>query len=223
MPGQAIGKIIREDKHSLAIVGVVTNQRLDGPQTQVGPVVFEFDQEMNELSVRTKPGQTEAALAAIDRDWHRFAPGSAIDRVFLDATFDHLFMADEERGRIFAAFVGVAIFIACLGLFGLAAFTAQRRTREIGVRKVFGAKTGDVVRLLLWQFSIPVLIANLIAWPVAWYWLHNWLESYAYRITLSPFYFLAAGAAALAIAWITVISHSLAVARANPVHALRYE
>ncbi|MGH6878266.1 MAG: ABC transporter permease, partial [Rhizomicrobium sp.] len=88
-------------------------------------------------------------------------------------------------------FVGIAIFIACLGLFGLAAFSAERRTKEIGVRKVFGARTRDVVRLLLWQFSIPVLIANVIAWPVAWYYLHNWLESYAYRITLSPLYFLA--------------------------------
>ncbi len=83
-------------------------------------------------------------------------------------------------------FVGIAIFIACLGLFGLAAFTAGRRTKEIGMRKVFGARTRDVVLLLLWQFSIPVLMANAIAWPLAWYYLHNWLEGYAYRISLNP-------------------------------------
>jgi putative ABC transport system permease protein len=110
-----------------------------------------------------------------------------------------------------------------MGLFGLAAFTAGRRTKEIGVRKVFGARTRDVIFLLLWQFSIPVLIANAIAWPLAWFYLHNWLEGYAYRITLSPAYFLVAGAAALLIAWATIFTHARRVACANPIHALRYE
>ena len=102
-------------------------------------------------------------------------------------------LIDERQGLIFGLFVGIAIFIACLGLFGLAAFTADRRTKEIGVRKVFGARTRDVISLLLWQFSIPVLIANAIAWPLAWYYLHNWLEGYAYRISLGPTYFLVSG------------------------------
>ena len=87
---------------------------------------------------------------------------------------------------MFAVFVGIAIVIACMGLFGLAAFTASRRTKEIGIRKVFGARMRDVVFLLLWQFSIPVLVANLIAWPVAWYYLHGWLQGFAYRITAQP-------------------------------------
>ena len=94
--------------------------------------------------------------------------------------------------------MGIAIFIACLGLFGLAAFSTERRTKEIGIRKSFGAKSRDIVWMLLWQFSIPVLIANLIAWPVAYYYLHNWLEDYAYRISLNPLYFLGAGLTALA-------------------------
>ena len=116
-----------------------------------------------------------------------------------------------------------AIFIASLGLFGLAAFTAGRRTKEIGIRKVFGARIRDVVVLLLWQFSVPVLIANAIAWPVAWYYLHDWLQGFAYRITLNPVYFAAVGLGALVIAWLTILSHALRVARANPIHALRYE
>ncbi len=124
---------------------------------------------------------------------------------------------------MFGMFVGIAIFIACLGLFGLAAFTAGRRTKEIGIRKVFGGKTRDVVLLLLWQFSVPALLANLIAWPLAWYYLDSWLQGFAYRIFLSPLYFVAAGAAALLIAWITVLSHALRVARATPIGALRYE
>ena len=116
-----------------------------------------------------------------------------------------------------------AIFIASLGLFGLAAFTAGRRTREIGIRKVFGARIRDVVVLLLWQFSLPVLIANAIAWPVAWYYLHDWLQGFAYRIPLSPLYFFGAGLTALLIAWATVFVHARRVADANPIHALRYE
>jgi putative ABC transport system permease protein len=124
---------------------------------------------------------------------------------------------------MFGIFVGIAIMIACLGLFGVAAFTAERRTKEIGLRKVFGGRTRDIVRLLLWQFSIPVLIANAIAWPITYYYLHHWLESYAYRITLNPLYFLAAGITALAIAWITIIGHAIRVARASPIVALRYE
>jgi putative ABC transport system permease protein len=88
---------------------------------------------------------------------------------------------------------------------------------------VFGARDRDVVLLLLWQFSLPILIANLIAWPIAWYYLHDWLNGFAYRITLSPFYFLGVGVVALVIAWLTILGHALRVARANPIHALRYE
>jgi putative ABC transport system permease protein len=150
-------------------------------------------------------------------------PTHTIRRQFQDENFDKLFADDEKQGAIFGMFVGVAIFIACLGLFGLAAFTAERRTREIGIRKVFGARTRDIVRLLLWQFSIPVLIANLIAWPVAYFYLHHWLQTYAYRISLSPLYFMAASLITLGIAWVTVIAHAMRVARANPVRALRYE
>src|SRR6185503_6667917 len=142
---------------------------------------------------------------------------------FLNESFDKLYLADQRQGAMFGVFVGIAIFISCLGLFGLAAFTASRRTREIGIRKVFGARTRDLVFLLLWQFSIPVLIANAIAWPIAWYYLHDWLQGFAYRITLSPLYFVAAGLAALVIAWLTILSHALRVARANPIRALRYE
>ena len=162
-------------------------------------------------------------LSFIDKAWHEFAPTKAMDRWFLDEHLGRFYQADERQGQLFGVFVGIAIFISCLGLFGLAAFTAGRRTREIGIRKAFGARTRDLVFLLLWQFSVPVLIANLIAWPVAWYLLHDWLQGFAYRIPLSPLYFAAAGSAALLIAWVTIFAHALRVARANPIHALRYE
>jgi putative ABC transport system permease protein len=146
-----------------------------------------------------------------------------MQRHFLDDDYNKQFLADERQGTLFGIFVVIAIFIACLGLFGLAAFTASRRTKEIGIRKVFGARVRDVVLLLLWQFSIPVLIANAIAWPVARYYLRDWLQGFAYRISLSPAYFVGAGAIALGIAWATVFVHALRVARANPIRALRYE
>ncbi|HEX4078896.1 MAG TPA: ABC transporter permease [Rhizomicrobium sp.] len=223
-PAGAVGKAIKIGDHRVTIVGVVRNALFHAARAEPISTLYYFNpSHLGGFSVRVKGGHIPEALAFIDGTWRRFAPSVAIRRHFLDDSFDKLFAADERQGEMFGIFVGIAIFIACLGLFGLAAFNAERRTKEIGMRKVFGARTRDVVRLLLWQFSIPVLIANAIAWPIAWYYLHNWLESYAYRIALSPLYFFAAGAAALVIAWATVIGHSLAVARANPVHALRYE
>ena len=146
-----------------------------------------------------------------------------MDRYFLTDAFNEQFATDERQGTIFAGFVAVAVLIGCLGLFGLAVFTAERRTKEIGIRKISGARTGDIVRLMLWRISLPVVAANVVAWPLAYAYLHGWLEHYAYRITLNPSYFLAAGAVALIIAWATVYANTLRLARTSPVRALRYE
>ena len=208
----------------LTIVGVVADFIFESDKRVIVPTVYSFNEDnISYLSVKVPAGGVPQALAAIDRIWHAFEPSSAINRHFLNDDFEKQFEADEQEGRIFGIFVGIAIFIACLGLFGLAAFSTERRTKEIGIRKSFGAKSHDIVWMLLWQFSIPVLIANLIAWPVAYYYLHNWLKDYAYRISLNPLYFLGAGLVALMIAWITVFMHAQRVARANPIHALRYE
>ena len=224
-PADAVGRSFVMDAISrVTIVGVVGDANFDGLQRAMSPFIYYCDPaNMGPISVRIKPGRTQEALTAIDRIWHRFVPNVAIQRWFQDENFDRILADDEREGRIFAIFVAIAIFIACLGLFGLAAFSTERRTKEIGLRKTHGARTRDIVFLLLWQFSIPVLIANLIAWPVAYYYLHQWLEGYAYRINLNPLYFIAAGVAALLIAWATVIIHAAHVARANPIHALRYE
>jgi putative ABC transport system permease protein len=229
-PRTAIGKVIYADhpsakvkKVSLTIVGVMPDVMFDGDRREITPTLYEYYERVSMISVRVPATSTRQALSAIDRIWHGFAPSLAINRHFLDRDFEKQFLAEEQQGRIFGIFVGIAIFIAALGLFGLAAFSTERRTKEIGLRKTFGARTRDIVLMLLWQFSIPVLIANLIAWPVAYYYLHGWLESYAYRISLSPLYFIGAGVAALLIAWVTVFAHAQRVARANPIHALRYE
>ncbi len=224
----ALGKIIyginSDGKRvRLTIVGVTANFLFEGDRNQLAPTVYSYDPHDALISVRVPPGGVRQGLSAIDRIWHGFAPSIAINRFFLNETFEQQFQADEQQGRIFGIFVCIAIFIACLGLFGLVAFSTERRTKEIGLRKTFGARTRDIILLLLWQFSIPVLLANVIAWPVAYYYLHHWLEGYAYRIPLNPLYFVGAGAAALIIAWATVIVHAAHVARANPIRALRYE
>src|SRR5581483_4946731 len=181
------------------------------------------DDNLQNVVIRVAQGRLPEAMDYIARTQRKFVHGVALSRTLLSDTYEKLYVGDERQGQIFAIFVGIAIFIACLGLFGLAAFTAGRRTKEIGIRKVFGARVRDVVVLLLWQFSTPVLIANALAWPIAWYYLQGWLQGFAYRIALSPVYFVGAGAIALGIAWATVFVHALRVARANPVHALRYE
>jgi putative ABC transport system permease protein len=223
-PQQAVGKIVILGKSHVHIAGVIANVKFSGAREPATATFYVYDPKLSgSVLIRLRPDTVPQTLSFIDRTWHEFAPTKAINRWFLDDVVGRQYQADERQGDLFGVFVGIAIFISCLGLFGLAAFTAGRRTREIGIRKVFGARAHDLVFLLLWQFSIPVLIANTIAWPVAWYYLRDWLQGFAYRIPLSPLYFAAAGFVALAIAWATILAHALRVARANPIHALRYE
>ena len=223
-PEEALGKTVLFNKAHVRIVGILADAKINGAREPVVPTAYPYvaDYPMG-IAVRLRPDTVSQTVAFIDRTWRGFSPAIAIQRGFLDDQFGKFYQVDERQGQMFGAFVGIAIFIACLGLFGLAAFTASRRTKEIGIRKVFGARTSDVVFLLLWQFSIPVLVANVIAWPLAWYYLHGWLQGFAYHISLSPLYFLGAGAVAMAIAWATVFTHARRVADANPINALRYE
>jgi putative ABC transport system permease protein len=223
-PQQAAGQSIIYNNYPATIVGVLADAKLQGAREPVKATAYVYDpQRPAQLSLRLRPDTIPQTLAFVDKSWHAFAPIAAVNRHFLDDSFEALYREDERQGEIFGILVGIAICIASLGLFGLAAFTAGRRTKEIGLRKVVGARTRDVMLLLLWQFSIPVLIANLIAWPLAWYYLHGWLQGFAYRIPLGAGYFLGAGAVALVIAWITVATHAVRVARARPIAALRYE
>jgi putative ABC transport system permease protein len=224
-PETAIGKTVDIIGGRMTVVGVVHNVLFAGAQAvQVAPTFYyESPQNYRNISVRVKAGMIPEALDGIDRVWLRYIPDKPPVRWFVDDNMNSLYADAERQAALMTVFVGLSVFIACLGLFGLAAFTVGRRTKEIGIRKIFGATTADIVRLLLWQFSIPVLIANLIAWPAAWGYLHGWLEGYAYRIALSPLYFVSAGIAALVIAWATVAVHAVHVAKANPIRSIRYE
>jgi len=226
-PAQTVGVRLSGLGDRATVVGVLSDANLQGVQDALEPMIFWFDPsdagKMTDLSVRIRTGRVAQALASIDRTWRRLQPGVVIQRHFVTQTFDDFFRPADRDGTLLAFFVTVAISIACLGHFGLAVFTAERRTKEIGVRKVAGARTGQIVRLMLWRISIPVLAANVIAWPVAYYYLHRWLEGYAYRVALNPLYFLASGAGALLLAWATVFAITLRLARTHPVHALRWE
>ena len=233
-PEEAIGKTVREDTGpgtaetpqltSRVIVGVVADAHFDSLRQPILPTRYIYNPNfLNHYTIAIDGKDTARTVKAVEDVWNRLVPALPVRLGFLDQNYDKLYAQDAQRGQMFAIFAGFAVLIACLGLFGLAAFTAERRTKEIGVRKVFGANVGNIVTLLLWQFSKPVLIANLIAWPVAWYYLTGWLDGFAYRIELNPLYFVAAGLGALLIAWLTVTLHSVRVARAKPVLALRYE
>lgn len=227
-PEQAVGKGFEVPgvslKMPMRIVGIVANAMYYDPRSPARATVYVVDPSRYlSLSVKVRADQLPAAESYIDRTLRSLAPGTALTRYFLSDSFAELFRPDEKEGEMFAAFAGVAVLIACLGLFGIVVFTAARSTKEIGIRKISGARTFDIVRLMLWRISVPVLAANLIAWPAAYFYLRHWLESYVHRISLSPSYFLAAGGAALLIAWATVYTNTLLLARGSPVRALRYE
>lgn len=225
-PQDAVGRTIElvGRPTRLRIVGVLSDAMRESLREPALPMIYLVDPSRYWfLSIKVRSAQLPEALAFLHSTWQSLAPGIAMNRYFVSDRFNDLFRSDERQGKMFAAFVGIAILIACLGLFGLAVFTAERRTKEVGIRKVAGARTADIVRLMLWRISIPVLAGNLIAWPAAYYYLRHWLDGYAERISLDPLYFLAAGAGALLIAWATVYANTLRLARTSPVHALRYE
>ena len=206
------------------IIGVVQDSRFRSIRDPIDPILFRLDRTFaNTLLVRYDGANAAAAQRNIEQAWRRLVPDVPYDGVGSEDKVAELYTAEEARAKVFAGFALLAVLVACLGLFGLAAFTAERRTKEIGIRKVLGARTSDIVRLLVWQFSKPVMIANIIAWPVAWWAMQEWLNRFDAKIPLGPTPFLLAGGLALAIAIGTIGAHAFRVARSNPIVALRYE
>ncbi|MBO9712210.1 ABC transporter permease [Sphingomonas sp.] len=229
-PQDAVGKVIKTGVPeemgglmNLTIIGVVGDSRFRTVSSPIEPIMFQLDRHNVNWMLARYIGDPKTVQAGIEKVWRRFAPDLPFDADLGDAVIQRSYERIDARAQMFALFAGLAVIIACLGLFGLAAFTAERRTKEIGIRKVLGARTLDIVRLLVWQFSKPVVIANLIAWPVAWWVMRDWLNTYDARITLTPVPFLLASLLALGIAVGTISAHAWRVARANPVNALRYE
>jgi putative ABC transport system permease protein len=206
------------------IAGVVEDTRFGTARNAVDAIVYVYAPgRTKQVLVRyaaARPGEVMAALAKV---WRHFEPEIPFEARFTDDVVRDLYAAERARTMLFASFSLLAIVIACLGLYALAAFATERRTKEIGIRKVLGARSRDIVRLLVAQFSRPVLIANLIAWPAAWWVMRDWLNGFDARIALTPTPFLIAGGIAVIIAVATVAGQAVRVARRNPIHALRYE
>lgn len=229
-PADAVGKTFKvgvDDKYGgempVTIIGVVADSRFRSVQKPIEPIMFRYDRGGVYWLVARYSGDPRTIRNQVERAWRSFAPDVPFDADFSDDIVLKLYKRLDARAQMFAAFSALAVVIACLGLFGLAAFTAERRTKEIGIRKVLGARTRDIVRLLVWQFTRPVVVANLIAWPAAWWLMRGWLNGFDARIALTPVPFVAAGLIALAIAMGTIAAHAFRVARTNPIRALRYE
>jgi putative ABC transport system permease protein len=205
------------------IVGVAANTRFRSLREPIEPTIYYDTGDYRRLMIRYESADPASVRNSVEQVWKRLAPQVPVEADFTDEKMAKQYRVDARRGQTFAGFTLLAVVIACLGLFGLAAFTAERRTKEIGIRKVFGATVRDIVKLLVWQFSKPVVIANIIAWPIAWWVMRDWLNTFDSRIDLGPGPFLLAGLIALAIAIGTIAGHAIKVARMNPIHALRYE
>ena len=230
-PADAVGKTYRAGLFQneaglvpMTVIGVVKDARFRSVREPLDPIIFENTRGglHSEMLVRFR-GDPAAVRAGVEQAWKSVVTDVPFSARFSEDIVAELYKAEDARAKTFAAFALLAVIVACLGLYGLAAFTAERRTKEIGIRKVLGARTRDIVQLLVWQFTRPVILANLLAWPVAWWLMRDWLNGFDQRVGLSPGYFLAAGSVALVIAGATIAGHAVRVARKSPVYSLRYE
>jgi putative ABC transport system permease protein len=225
-PEQALGKWIQNiyrDSARRRIVGVVEDFNFLSLKEQMDPLVIAPNQDRRVAVIKLKAGDVNQALAAVEKVYHKVAPVYPFEYSFLDQKFDVLYKKDLRQQTLITVFSALAIFIACLGLFGLASFTATKRTKEIGVRKVLGASEKSIVALLSKEFIRLVGFALLIAFPLAWWAMHRWLENFAYRISISWWMFAVAGILVILVAFITVSFQSIKAAVANPVNSLRSE
>ena len=221
----AVGKrlVWNNAKHG-AVIGVVEDFHYRSLHNAINPLVIHIQPRgYLYISVRIKTEDVQQTLDFIRGQWQRFNSTYPFDYFFLDDHFDQLYKGEERLGKLFESFAFLAIFIACLGLFGLAAFSGEQRTREIGIRKVLGATVPNIVLLLSKEFLTLVLISNIVAWPIAFYAMNRWLRSFAYRIDLGVGSFVLATILALIIAVITVSYQAVKAALANPIDSIRYE
>jgi ABC-type antimicrobial peptide transport system permease subunit len=220
-----VGKIIRWDGKPFTIIGVVKDIVVDSPYKPIRPSLYHLDANAsNFVTVRINPGTpTRQALEKIEAVFKKYNPAIPFSYQFVDQEYAKKFGDEERIGKLASVFAALAIFISCLGLFGLASFMAEARTKEIGVRKVLGASVLNLWGLLSKDFLVLVIIAFGIASPIAWYFLRNWLEQYEYRTEISWWIFAASGGGALLITLLTVSFQSIRAALANPVKSLRSE
>ena len=221
--GKRIGFYGHPEFH-LNIIGVVRDFHYESLHRKVEPMIIGLQNlDRTYIAVRVQPNNIAGTIDVIKKTWERYIPYKPFEYFFFDEDYDHLYRAEQRTGKLFVVFSLLAIFIACLGLFGLASFTTELKTKEIGIRKVMGAPVSNIVARLSSEFTKWVLLANLIAWPVAYFFVKNWLQDFVYRIDLTVWPFLLSGLIALLIAVATVSYQSIKAALANPAESLRNE
>jgi len=227
-PEEAIGESFTYNEvgeiKRVTIIGVVEDMHMRSLRDAVEPLKFFLPEaDVSVLNVLAVEGREQEAQGAIELIWKRHVPAFPINLSWYEENYGQLYEADQQRGELFGVFALFAIFVSGIGLFSQAAYNAQRRTKEISLRKLMGASTFAVVKLMVWQFSKPVLIANLIAWPAAWLITRDWLAGFAYRIDLTPMPFVAASTIALMIAALTVVYHAVRASNTSPAVTLKCE
>ena len=222
-PNDAVGKRLTRSGQEGVVIGVVKDFHFQSLHHAIEPLLMHLRPFVMNVSIRVRTDDLPATVASLERTWKQFSPAFPFDYYFFDETFDSRYRAEERAGQLFGYFALLAVFIACLGLFGLAAFSASQRTREIGVRKVLGASVSGIVVLLSKDFVTLVGWAFVVATPVAYLAMNRWLAGFPYHVEISWRIFLVAGLAALVIAVLTVSYQSIRAALADPVKALRYE
>jgi len=221
----AIGKDMVYAGNKGKIIGVVSDFHFESLHQPIIPMIFYLSKSgrYHKLSIKIGGNNIQTSIAAVGDTWHRYLPNVPFDYGFLDQKFQQLYSSEQEQGSLFTIFSCIAIFIACLGLFGLSAFTITQRVKEIGVRKVLGASVSQIVTELSKDFMKLVIIAAIIAFPIAWYMMNKWLLDFASRIDIAWWVFVLAGVIAFIIAFVTISFQSIKAANANPVKSLRSE
>lgn len=211
---------------TLTIIGVTKDFHFQSLHSEIRPLIIGYYGQRGFgrfLSVRVRPENIRETIGFLDRTWRGFARNQAFEYQFFDEHFARLYQAEERTGRIFFSFSILAAFVAGLGLFGLSAFVAEQRTKEIGIRKTLGATVAGLSLLLAGQFTKWVLVANVIAWPLGYFFMHRWLQKFAYRAAVSPGPFILTSLLVFGFALLTVSYQTIKAATADPVKSLKYE
>lgn len=219
---EPVGKVVNLWGENKKIVGVVKDFHFQSLHQKVKPMFFRLDPKTAmKVMVKIEAGKERATIEKLQSLYASFNPGYVLDYKFLNEDYQELYAAEQRVATLSRYFAGLAILISCLGLFGLATFTAERRVKEIGIRKVMGASEVSIVYLLSSDFTKLVLVAIVVALPVSYMLLKYWLNNFAYRIDLEVWYFLGAGILSLFIAWLTVASQAFRAAKVNPSQCLK--
>jgi len=223
-PETAIGKEVSYYRGVKKITGVMKNFNFKSVHTEIEPLVLILNPDyITHVSVRIKPGNVETILSSIEHEWQKMFPLEQFEFSFLDNRLNQLYESEKKMQNIFLMFSFLSLFVACLGLFGLAAYTAEERTKEIGIRKVLGASTPNILSLLLKEFIKWVVISTVIAWPIAYFIMTKWLQNFVYRINMEVWIFILPAFIALAISLLTVGFQSFKAAINNPIDSIKYE